>query len=55
MLAGFLLGIVHDRKLTRGAAVNVEILWFAGSGLAERLPDPSSLTRIRQRWGAKRF
>ena len=55
MLAGFLLGIVHDRGLMREAQVNLAIRWFAGYGLNERLPDHSSLTRIRHRWGAERF
>ncbi len=55
MLAGFLLGIVHDRRLLREAQVNIAIRWFAGYGLHEALPDHSSLTRIRQRWGADRF
>jgi transposase len=55
MLSGFLLGIVHDRRLMREAQVNLAIRWFAGFGLHERLPDHSSLTRIRQRWGADRF
>lgn len=55
MLAGFLLGIVHDRRLMREAQVNLAIRWFAGYGLHERLPNHSSLTRIRQRWGAERF
>lgn len=55
MLAGFLLGIVHDRRLMREAAVNIAIRWFAGYSLHEPLPDHSSLTRIRQRWGAERF
>ena len=55
MLAGFLLGIVHDRRLMREAQVNLAIRWFAGYGLQDRLPDHSSLTRIRQRWGAERF
>ena len=55
MLAGFLVGIVHDRRLMREAQVNIAIRWFAGYGLAEVLPDHSSLTRIRQRWGADRF
>ena len=55
MLAGFLLGIVHDRRLMREAQVNLAIRWFAGYGLHETLPDHSSLTRIRQRWGAERF
>lgn len=55
MLAGFLLGIVHDRRLLREAQVHLAIRWFIGFGLHEALPDHSSLTRIRQRWGAKRF
>ena len=55
MLAGFLLGIVHDRRLMREAEVNIAIRWFVGYGLHEALPDHSSLTRIRQRWGAERF
>lgn len=55
MLAGFLLGIVHDRRLMREAAVNIAIRWFVGYGVHEALPDHSSLTRIRQRWGAQRF
>jgi transposase len=55
MLAGFLLGIVHDRRLLREAQVNIAIRWFAGYGLHEPLPNHSSLTRIRQRWGAELF
>ena len=55
MLAGLLCGIVHDRRLMREAQVNLAIRWFAGFGLTEVLPDHSSLTRIRQRWGGERF
>jgi transposase len=55
MLAGFLLGIVHDRRLMREAQVNLAIRWFAGYGLHETLPDHSSLTRIRRHWGVERF
>jgi len=55
MLAGYFQGVVHDRKLMREAQVNLAIRWFAGYALHERLPDHSSLTRIRQRWGAERF
>jgi len=51
MVAGFLEGIVHDRKLMRRAQTDLAIRWFAGYGLHEKLPDHSSLTRIRQRWG----
>jgi len=55
MLAGFFEGITQDRKLMRQAQVNLAIRWFAGYRLHESLPDHSSLTRIRQRWGADRF
>jgi transposase len=55
MLAGLLIGIVHDRKLLREAHVNIAIRWFVGYGLHEKLPHHSSLTRIRQRWGEARF
>ena len=55
MLAGFLLGLVHDRRLMREAQVTLAIRWFVGYGLHETLPDHSSLTRIRQRWGPERF
>ena len=55
MLAGLLLRIVHDRRLMREAQVNIAIRWFIGYALHERLPDHSSLTRIRQRWGEERF
>jgi IS5 family transposase len=39
----------------RDAQVNIAIRWFAGYALHEKLPDHSSLTRIRQRWGEHRF
>lgn len=55
MLAGALLGIVHDRALMRAAQDSLAIRWFAGYSLWDRLPDHSSLTRIRQRWGAVLF
>ncbi len=55
MLAGFFEGITQDRKLMRQAQVNLAMRWFAGYRLHESLPDHSSLTRIRQRWGAERF
>jgi transposase len=55
MLAGLFQGIVHDRRRKREAQVNLAIRWFAGYRLQEKLPDHSSLTRLRQRWGAERF
>lgn len=55
MLAGFPVGIVHDRRLMREAQANLTIRWFARFGSNERLPDHSSLTHIRSRCGAERF
>ncbi|HTW90638.1 MAG TPA: IS1182 family transposase [bacterium] len=55
MLAGYLEGIVHDRVLMRQVQVNIAIRWFAGYRLHEVLPDHSSLTKLRQRWGEERF
>jgi transposase len=55
MLAGLFHGLTSDRRLLREAQVNLAIRWFAGYRLQEPLPDHSSLTRIRQRWGAERF
>ena len=55
MLCGFLHGIVHDRKLMREAQVNIAFRWFCGYELDHIIPDHSSLTRIRTRWGAGRF
>lgn len=55
MLAGYFQNIIHDRKLMREAQVNLAIRWFAGFRLHEILPEHSSLTKIRQRWGPERF
>jgi transposase len=44
MLAGLLLGIVHDRRRMREAQVNLAIRWFIGYGLHEAPPEHSSLT-----------
>jgi len=38
MLAGFLLGIVHDRWLMREAQVSIAIRWFSGFRPHEALP-----------------
>ena len=55
MLAGFFYRITGDRELMREAQVNMAIRWFVGYRLDEQLPDRSSLTRIRKRWGSALF
>ena len=37
MLAEFLLGIIHDRRLLREAHVNIAVRWFIGCGLRPEL------------------
>ena len=53
MLAGLLLARHRARpQVAAGSAgQHRAIRWLIGYGLHERLPDHSSLTRIRQRWG----
>ena len=55
MLAGFLLGIVHDRSFCGRRRSTSRSAGSAAMACTRRLPDHSSLTRIRQRWGAERF
>jgi transposase len=55
MLAGLLEGIIHDRKLLSRAQTDLAWRWFIGYRVDERLPNHSSLTRIRQRWGVEVF
>ena len=55
MLAGLSQSITSDHKLMREAQVNRSIRWFSGYRIHEKLPDHSSLTRIRDCWGAENF
>jgi transposase len=55
MLAGFFLGIVHDRKLMREAEMHLGIRWFAGYRMEDQLPDHSTLSKLRTRWGVGLF
>src|SRR2546421_2401380 len=51
----FFEGIRSERQLMRHAADRLSILWFLGYDLGEPLPDHSSLTRIRERYGVEVF
>jgi transposase len=55
MVAGFFEGIVQDRKLCRKAATDIAIRWFAGLTLQDPIPDHSTFTRLRKRWGVDTF
>ena len=51
----FFEGIRSERQLMRQAADRLSVLWYIGYDLGEPLPDHSSLTRIRERYGVEVF
>jgi transposase len=55
MIAGLVEGITKDRALERRSQVDVAFRWFAGFGLYDRVPDHSTYSVARKRWGAERF
>ena len=50
-LVMFFDGIRSERQLLRMAADRLSVRWYLGYDLGEALPDHSSLTKIRQRYG----
>jgi transposase len=44
-----------ERQLMHGAADRLSLRWDLGDDLTEPLPDHSSLTRLRERYGLDRF
>src|SRR5215204_6100295 len=54
-LVMFFEGIRSERELVRVAADRLSVRWYLGYDLDEELPDHSSLTRIRQRYGLAIF
>src|SRR6266480_4586390 len=54
-LVMFFEGIRSERQLMRYAADRLSIRWYIGYDLGEPLPDHSSLTRIRERYGVEVF
>src|SRR3954463_1874429 len=51
----FFEGIRSERELVRVAADRLSVRWYLGYDLDEELPDHSSLTRIRKRYGLAAF
>ena len=51
----FFEGIRSERLLMRHAADRLSVLWYLGYDLDEPLPDHSSLTKIRTRYGLEVF
>src|ERR687893_3185288 len=54
-LAMFFEGIRSERQLVEVAADRLSLRWFLGYDLHEKLPDHSSLTKIRNRYGVAIF
>src|SRR5690242_10333109 len=54
-LVMFFEGIRSERQLMRHAADRLSVRWYIGYDLDEALPDHSSLTRIRERYGVDVF
>src|SRR5437868_14004870 len=54
-LVMFFEGIGSERQLMRHAADRLSVRWYIGYDLGEPLPDHSSLTRIRERYGVEVF
>jgi transposase len=54
-LVMFFEGIRSERQLLRLAADRLSVRWYLGFNLDEPLPDHSSLTRIRARYGVEIF
>lgn len=54
-LVMFFEGIRSERQLMQVAADRLSIRWYLGYDLNEPLPDHSSLTRIRERYGLEVF
>src|SRR5215211_3053598 len=54
-LVMFFEGIRSERQLLQVVADRLSLRWYLGYDLSERLPDHSSLTRIRERYGLDIF
>ena len=51
----FFEGLRSERQLMRVVADRLSLRWYLGYNLTEALPDHSSLTRIRERYGVEIF
>ena len=51
----FFAGLRSERQLMRVVADRLSLRWYLGYGLSESLPNHSSLTRVRNRYGMEVF
>jgi transposase len=55
ILIGYIFGIEHDRRLCEEISYNLAYRWYCKLNLEDNVPDHSSLSRIRDRYGVKIF
>lgn len=54
-MIGYLYGIKSDRQLCEEIQLNLAYRWFCGLNLEDKVPEHSSLTRIRDRFGVETY
>lgn len=54
-IVGYLFGIQSDRQLCEEIHLNIAYRWFCCLNLEDKVPDHSSLTKIRGRFGVETF
>ena len=52
-LIGYIFGIKSDRQLCKEIQLNIAYRWFCKLGIKDPVPEHSSLTKIRDRFGVK--
>lgn len=55
ILIGYLFGIKHDRRLCEEIGYNLAYRWYCKLNLDDIVPDHSTLSRIRDRYGLRVF
>jgi transposase len=55
LVVGYLFGIRSDRQLCEEIHLNIAYRWFCRLAFEDKVPDHSSLTKIRDRFGAATF
>ena len=55
ILIGYIFGIQHDRKLCEEITYNLAYRWYCRLNLDQSVPDHSTLSKIRDRYGLEVF
>ena len=55
ILIGYIFGIKHDRRLCEEITCNIAYRWYCKLNLDNNVPDHSSLSKIRDRYGSEVF